>query len=299
MSTTRTDFNFAKLNERYQAMTALAVVHARFSTDMVGGVPAGGTTLTDTPEKALAAYVKHQLHLEGDEALAAIKRIMAHEIPGGVKDITPEGGEIDEKEARPVNLIRRDEFGPWLGDWMIKACLKAAASRVGLFVQTRGSKGDMAEMGQVVAHDYSFRSAEQYKEAQMPYSSNRIYLVDDEGKPAKTEFQLFRGRVNSPQGSVSIVTLSEVCLAGARFAFEYRFYNSQIKLDDVQDFLAAAMVVGLGSAKAFERGKFRIESGYVEMGESRKKAKSEKAKLDAGAINKKADSTEAAESAVN
>jgi len=73
-----------------------------------------------------------------------------------------------------------------------------------------------------------------------------------------TYFNAFRGRVQSPQGSKSIVNDAECVAPGSRFAFEFRFYPSRIKADDMADIFASAMVIGLGSCKSFERGKFRI-----------------------------------------
>lgn len=245
------EFTFDQLNERYDAMTIRCVAECQLVTDLVGGVPG-------TPE-AISAYVRHQLKLEGKEAEEALARILTHEVDVTRTLPVPEGAELEEKENKSVNLIRRDEHGPWLGDWMIKACLKAAASRIGLFQQTRGSKGDMAEMGSIRSAGVSLREVKLSDADHWRYDGNRIYLrAADKDEAAPTEMQFFKGRVSSPQGSVSIVTLSECCLAGARFGFEYRFYNGNIVERDVTDFFAAAMIVGLGSAKSFERGKFRI-----------------------------------------
>lgn len=259
------EFSFEDLSKRYEAMTVCAVASCHLVTDMVGGMPGN--------RAGIEMFVHHQLGLIGDEAAQAVDRILTHELEGGTRQIeVPEGSELTEMETKSVNLIRRDEHGPWLGDWMVKACMKNAASRIGLFMQTRGSKGDMAEMGQVKACGNSY-----FEREQLPYSANRIYLRIGES-PAPTQMEFIKGRVSSPQGSKSIVTLAEVCPAGAEFSFEFRFYNGKISDDDIVDFFAASMVIGLGSARSFERGKFRIDKLIVERGETRSKKSKDLAK---------------------
>ena len=262
--TKTTEYSFDDLSKLYEGMTVCAIAECRLATDLVGGQPASRT--------GVEAFVQHQMKLTGDEAKEAASRILQHEIEGGTRDIpTPEGAELEEMEAKSVNLIRRDQHGPWLGDWMVKACLKNAASRIGLYRDTIGTKGDTAEMGQVKAIGVSaFDIPDRY-------NANHIYLRADDGGQARTYLEYFKGRVSSPQGSKSIVTLSEVCPAGTLFQFQFRFFNGKIRDNDIADMFAAAMVIGLGSARAFERGKFSINRLTVERGAKREKPVTAKA----------------------
>ncbi|MGE5570497.1 MAG: hypothetical protein ACM3S5_15780 [Rhodospirillales bacterium] len=238
-------YDLAALEERYVKMTCRATVQCVLRTELVGGMSAD--------EDGVRAFVNHHLNLTGDDADKAVARILAEEV--GERDATPEGGELDEKLTYGISIIRRDEHGPWIGDWMVKACLKAAASRLGLFVSKRGSKGDMAEMGRVAAVGASLAT---------PGNPERIHLVNPDGTPATTYFQEFKGRIQSPQGAVSIVSHKECVPPGTRFSFEFRRYDGKLKADDIANIFAAAMNIGIGSAKAFERGKFAVESLEIE-----------------------------------
>jgi hypothetical protein len=234
------------LDQRYEKMTLRVEAHCILKTELVGGVKAD-------PD-GVRAFVEHHLKLTGEEAEAAIKRILLEEI--GEKPVAgPEGAELSERLTYGVNVIRRDEAGPWLGDWQCKACLKAAASRLGLFVSKRGSKGAVAEMGLVKAIGASLMT---------PDRPERIHLVDDAGKGAQTYFKKFMGRVTLPTGSVSIVNDAECAPVGSRFSFEFRCQSGKLTEDDLVNIFAAACNIGLGSAKAFERGKFSIERLEIE-----------------------------------
>lgn len=46
-----------------------------------------------------------------------------------------------------------------------------------------------------------------------------------------------------------------------------RFLSDRVNEDDVRDTLALMMIVGLGSARSLERGKFRIEQAEIDLGE--------------------------------
>lgn len=238
----------ADLDGYYESMTNRLVAECELTTELVGGMaadPAG-----------VAAFVQHHLHLEGPAAEAAVKRIMADEV--GERDLTPEGGELTEKLTYGVCIIRRDTYGPWLGNWMIKACLKAAASRIGLFVAKKGSKGDVIEMGRVRAHGISYQPQVKEPEA-------HVHLIDPSGiGGATTYFHDFRGRVSTPAGSMSIVSDRECVDSGVRFGFEFRWYAGKIGNEDMAKVMASMQVIGLGSAKAFERGKFKVRSMTVE-----------------------------------
>lgn len=229
------------LKARYATFTALVQAECTLETELVGGQPA--------TDEGLRMFVKHHLKLENQAAEEAFGRIKQAEI--GTRELPEEAGELEEYEVGSYNCIRRDAFGSWLGDWMPKACLKAAASRLGLFQKARGSKGDLAEMGLVRALGISLLN---------PLQPERIYLIDSKlGCPVGTFWQRFMGRVHTPQGSKSIVTWSECAPPGTRFSFELRYYPARLTQDNMADVFAAAMVLGLGSCKSFERGKFRVD----------------------------------------
>jgi hypothetical protein len=149
-----------------------------------------------------------------------------------------------------LNVLRADDDGGrWIGNWQIKACLKCAASRLGLFVKRQGAKGDMSEMGRLGATGMSLGT---YAE--------RIRLMHAGGTPyTGGQFRKFMGRVNTPQGAKSIVHDSEVAPAGTRFEFELRMPFVKITTEDIARVFAAAQVVGLGSARSMECGHFKID----------------------------------------
>lgn len=249
-------FSPEDLERRYQGVTACARAECAFVTEMVGGQPA-------TPE-GVEMFVRHHFLANGvkkpkeETVRAEVERILQQEV--GTKDIRPELGELGDALSYGVNVIRRDAGGSWLGDWMIKACLKAAASRIGLLVSKRGAKGDMAEMGRVRAIDFSARTEDLF----------HVYLLDKTARlPAKTYFSRFMGSVSGARGRQSIVHDSECVLPGTRFAFEYRFFDQRINAEDAADIFACAMTIGLGSCKAMERGKFKINKLTVEYGSFR------------------------------
>jgi hypothetical protein len=226
------------LERTYQDMTAQAICECTFITACVGGVPA--------TEDGVAAYVKYQLKLEGEDAAVAVQRIMKEEI--GERAIKQTNGEeLPEREVYGINCVRHDQDGTYLGNWMIKACLKAAASRIGLFVAKRGTKGDMAEMGRCLAYGDSLRT-----------DHKRIYIVGEQ-----THFERFTGNVSTVEGKKSIVHWSEVIPAGSKFSFEYRFVDARINDVHLKQLLAAASNIGIGSVKALERGKFRIDNTTI------------------------------------
>jgi len=233
---------FADLEKRYQGFTDYVRAECVVATELVGGMPA--------KREDLLAFAQHHLKIEDpEERNRAVDRILKEEI--GESNVTPQGGEIKEKKVYGVNIIRRDAFGPWLGPWMIKACIKAAASRLDIFMKNRGVKGDFAHSGRVSPIGVSLRPSDPY----------HVYLKDEGGKkPAVSYFQEFMGRVTTQQGAVSIIHHSECVAPGSRFDFEFRFINRGLESDDIEDIFALGMTLGLGSCKALERGKFRIES---------------------------------------
>lgn len=244
-------YNQTDLDGLYEKMTSRVTVEAEFTTELVGGMAAD--------EAGITAFCRHHLHLDGDDLTSAVKRIQAEEL-GKEKDTTPEGGEVEEKLTYGLCMIRRDIYGPWLGNWMIKACLKSAASRLGLFAAKgkRGCKGDVIEMGRIRAHGISLHP-------EVPQPHAHVHLMDPVlDKGTTTYFHDFRGRVSTPAGSMSIVSDRECVDASTRFAFEFRWFSGRLTGDDMAEVISAMTVIGLGSAKAFERGKFRIRSMEIE-----------------------------------
>jgi len=243
-----------ELEQVYQDSTALVTASCTLLTELVGGQPAG--------EDGIRQFVKHHLEITDEaECEKAVQRILREEV--GERDTTPAEGEIVERETYGVNVIRHDEFGPYLGDWMVKACIKAAFSRMGMFVEKRGSKGNVAELGRVRAFGPSAVHHRLHPE--------RIYLtLGEELAPAPTTFKEFSGRVNTPQGAKSIKHHSECAAPGTRFGFEFRFLPGTagikaITEKDVVKMLSFATVIGLGSAKALERGKFIVDACSIEI----------------------------------
>lgn len=244
-----TSFSYEDLAKRYEELTGVVKCHCVFATDLVGGQPAH--------EDGIEAYVKHHLKLEGPEAEEAVKRILREEV--GETDVPAAEGELQEKKVYGVNALRRTPLGPFLGNWMVKAAVKQAASRLNIFRSNRGSKGDFAEAGQVTAIGPSLLE---------PEHPERIYLLSPDGTaPATTRWESFMGRVSTPQGFKSITHESEICEAGTLFSWQMRFLPERVQEEDVRDIIALAMIVGLGSARALERGKFRILQATIDLGQ--------------------------------
>lgn len=232
------------IEDRYADLTCCLTVEAVLTTPMIGGQPA--------TQDGIASFVLHHLKLTGKEAEDAIYNITHREV-GSRKELTPPEGEIKEVESYAVNVIRRTEFGPYIGDWMLKACLKQAASRIGLFKKKIGTKGDFAEGGRVNAVGHSLKD-----------EPRKIYLYsEDRNRVVQTAYRKFRGKVSTPQGATSIVHDSEYVPEGTRFAFEYRFMKGKTSFEEVKSCLALACNQGVGSAKAFECGKFTVLSAKV------------------------------------
>lgn len=240
-----TKVTFKDLSDRYDEFTASVRCVCTAATVIAGGQP--GT------EDGIRAFVEHHLHLTGQAADDAVKRILKEEI--GEKPVPAETGELDERLTYGVNVIRRNEQGPFLGSWMIHACLKQAASRLRIFIDFKagGAKGNWSEAAQVRSVGQSLRTDR----------IDHVYLTDASGQPIKTEWQEFKGRVQSPQGSKSIVHHTECAPVGSRFEFEFRFLRGDLKNEDIQDVLALMMIVGLGSVKSLGCGKFRIEEAEI------------------------------------
>ena len=246
----------AELDEVFEGGTCLVTAKCHFTSELVGGVPAD--------DKALEAFCEHHLHLAGDELAAAVARIKCEELCEDKTKPDPAGtNEVKERESYGVNMIRHDDDGCcWLANWQVKACLKQTASRLGYFMSMRGSKGNMSELGQVRSWGISAGADPQ-----------RIRLLNPDGTPyVGNVFAKFMGRVNTPMGEKSIVHDSEVAPSGTRFELQFRMPSSTLTEDQIASIFAAARVVGLGSAKALERGKFEIDELNI-VGVTAKKGK--------------------------
>jgi len=243
-----TTYTATDLRGAYEEMSGSLHCECRLTTELVGGQPAG--------QEGVRRFVEHHLHIaDPDQQQEAIDRILHTEM--GQREITPEGGELKESESYGVNVIRSSEKGPWLGNWMIKANIKAAASRTGLFQSKRGTKGNFSEGGEAIAVGLSLLELEQ---------PGHIYLIDAQSEHgAKTYFSRFQGKVSTPQGSNSIQHDSECVAPGTRFEFTFRFLPKSVTEEDLVKVMSLAQVIGLGSVKALERGRFTIDKMEVNL----------------------------------
>ena len=259
-----TTYQLSDLQLRYQELTGSMACECEMAMELVGGQPA--------ERDGILAFVRHHLNITDEaEAKAAANRIMSEEV--GERDIAPAEGELAEKRVYGVNVLRRSAFGPWIGCWQVKACIKQAASRLGIFMQQRGSKGNFAEAGQVEATGISLCERDHPERIYLrtphkPGTANsevNVFLGDQGLAPASTAFREFRGRVSTPKGSVSIIHHSECAPAGTFFDFIFRFLPGKLKAEDLRDVAAMMMIMGLGSVRSLELGKFRILTCKVEM----------------------------------
>lgn len=247
-------FTYEDLSKRYSELTASVFCKCVAVTPLVGGLTAG--------DAGLRAFIKHHLGITDEtEAEKTLARIKTEEL--GDKPIPSETGELNERLTYGVNIIRKTEHGPYLGNWMIHANIKTSASRLGIFADTRGSKGNMAEGGVVIPWGTSKRDDR----------PDCVYLVDADGNPVSTYFDEFKGKISGPSGSVSVMHHSECVPAGTFFSFEFKFLKGKLRESDVRDILALSMIVGIGSVKSLGHGKFRIiEADILEPADARKKA---------------------------
>jgi len=226
---------------------ARATVTCRSVRKIAGGQPA--------TDKGLDAFVQHHLGLdpESDKGKEAISRIKDKEI--GERATGTEDGELDNKEVYQVNVIRRNRTGPFLLEHQIKAMLKQAASRLGLFVKKRGSKGDMAELGTVRAHGESLQD---------PTRPWEIHLRLN-GSAAETSFDQITGCVSTTQGKKSIMHHTEVVDEGTEFAFEFDWIPTKLKKSNMLEIIAAATQIGIGSCQSLGYGKYEVVEMEIEM----------------------------------
>jgi hypothetical protein len=235
-----TIFTRDDLEQSYGDMTAGAIFDCTLERALVGGVRAD--------EEGLIEFARAQLKLTDEEEIKAfVQRAQTEEY-----DITPDEGEVEEKKEMGLKVMRRTENGFFLGDWMIKANIKAAASRADVFVKKRGSKGDMAEAGRVRAVGESLRDE--------PW---RVYLHNG-AEPIESYYESIPGRVSTPKGPKSIVSHVECLPPGIHFSFEYRFYPKRVSNEDFKKIASLMGNLGVGGARSFERGTFRIDRLEIE-----------------------------------
>ncbi len=250
---------FEDLKTAYDKIATDVICMCSFVTQFVGGQPA--------TDEGLRGFVQHHLGLEGAEADKAIARIKREEL--GDMPVPSETGELEERISYGINVIRRTKIGPYLGNWMVQACAKQAASRLGMFVDYKGTglKGGMSEAGNVSASGISLLETDH---------PDKIYLISpDDSSPVKTYYSKFQGSVTGSKGRKSIVHDSECAPPGTRFEFRFQFIGAGLKDDDIRDFLALMMVVGLGSVKSLGNGRFKIEEADIQRKQLPKRGKPE------------------------
>jgi len=252
-------YNVTDLEKLYQENTGSCVCYCTFETESVGGV---------SPDRKQAeSYVKHHLGKfpgldpkNEEQVNEAVNRILKEELALPVSDtVVPleTENELKESSVYSVTSVRRHPvYGPWIGNWMIKAAIKVGASRIGLTTKKRGSKGDIAEAGRVIAIGDS-----RHPDAAV----DQIFVYNEDGSPVETYYKTFKGSVNTPSGRKSIVQDCECIPAGTRFAFEFRFGRVKLVEKDVAQMMAMTQRAGIGSSRSFERGNFRIDSMEITM----------------------------------
>ena len=170
---------------------------------------------------------------------------------------TPPEGEVEEESSYSVSIIRRHNDWRWIAEHQIKALLKQAASRVGIFVAKKGSKGDIAEMTAIKASGASVCDPEAW------WKIGLYDLSEAEEKPATSEFICTKGQVSGASGKRSIVTYAE-CVRNGYLSFDICWPPNKIKEKEMITILAAASQIGLGSELSLGNGKFEIVSAEID-----------------------------------
>lgn len=219
-----------------------ARVTVRVLTPIAGGVPA--------KEDGLKAFIEHHLGISPVDAElfnATLARIQKEEI--GERDVKTEVGELEMQEVYSVNQLRRSDLGPFLAAHQLNAAIKQSASRLRIFQKKRGSKGDVAEMGTVLAAGDSLQNPDR------PWE---IYLRKN-GGPAATSFEKISGSVSSPQGRKSIQHHSEVVEEGAVFVFDFHWTPFKFTNDHMVKTVAGMNAIGQGSCLSLGYGRIEVE----------------------------------------
>lgn len=240
-------FDQKRLDAALATFRSTIRVKARFLLPFAGGVPAS--------DRALEAFIEHHLHLapETDAFRETFARIRKEEI--GERDTTPETGEVATQTVYAVNVVRSTPDGPFVAAHQIKACLKQACSRLGMFNAKgkMGSKGDVAELGTVHAVGESVGNAD------APWE----IMLRKDGQAAPTHFDLISGTVGTPKGKKSIQHHTEVVEAGSEFEFEISWPAERLSPDDMMLAIAAMTQIGLGSCLSLAYGRFEVIAGEV------------------------------------
>jgi hypothetical protein len=250
----------ADLDQVLGRIRSKLVCKLRFMQTVLGTQPA--------TQSGLEAFVQHVRGIDpqrkdGDrknpptnpEFIAEVERIKK-EI--GERNDTPEQGEVEEKKVYGVNVVRQSEHGPYLAAHMLKAAIKQAASRLGIFEKKRGSKGDMSEVGEV------FAEADSRQAKDRPWE---IYLRKN-GAAAKTYFDTERGTVSTPQGKKSIQYEGEHVEEGAEVEFSYHWPAKRVSEKDIVEVMAVMTAVNIGGGRSIGHGKFEVVSLTVEVADA-------------------------------
>ena len=129
--------------------------------------------------------------------------------------------------------------------------IKVALSRLGIWNKKRGSKGDTVEFGSVYASGESAKSE----------NRNEIYII---GAPDPLEFIQLQGTVSGPSGDKrSIQYHAENIPAGCEFEFEFRWYNSRLKVGDAKPLIGAIGILSLGSGRSIGYGQLEVVEASV------------------------------------
>ncbi len=248
----------ADLNQILGRIRSKATFKIRFLLPLLGTQPA--------TQSGLEGYIQHHLGIDpqrdtegkptNSEFIEAFNRIKSEEI--GERDITPEGGEVEEKKVYGINVVRKSALGSFLLAHMVKAALKQSASRLGLFEKKRGSKGDMAEIGEVFSEGDSLQVKDR------PWE---IYLRKN-GAAAKTYYETERGSVTSPKGRMSIQYEAEHVEEGAEAEFSFHWPARKLNEEDMAQVAAVATAAALGGARSLSHGKFEVVDLRIESPDS-------------------------------
>lgn len=234
-------YDEAFLQETYEGMTAVATARCRLTGLLIGGQPAS--------EKGVRMFCEFHLKLQGQDLEDAIKRILKEEV-GEKPEASNATGELEKTLTYGVNVLRHDanaKNGCYIGQWQIKANMKQAASRVGLFQAKKGSKGDLSEACDVRAWGISALT-----------SPRHVFLLQDGEVYKGGKFFDVRGAVSGPSGTRSIRTDAEYAPEGCEFEFRARFPANKVNEEDMLRTFAMGRVCGLGSTRGKDFGKYEV-----------------------------------------
>lgn len=255
-------FTEEELKKTYEDNSVGFIALCEVESPIVGGQPAS--------REAIEAYVEHHLGIADPAELEkAVARILDEEVgeredKGGNEKGE---GELDKKLSYGVNVLRKDPLDGcrYIGSWMIKAAIKVAMSRYGIFQKKRGSKGDVAELGSVTAHGISECPAKAIDSSSAKIDPlyapphKRVRMMNPDGLPYMGGiYKRIAGHVTTAQGSRSIIQDAEIAPAGTQFEFIFRFKGDKLSVNDMLKVLSSIRVIGLGSARSIGHGEFKI-----------------------------------------